>query len=172
MASAYHWEARRRQMALDQRRWRLIQQQQEQQEQEPERYPQKEQDPENKSQPTYPKETQSPLLQLQQPATQPKPPLQKPLPQPEVQPSLPQPSQRELDLSVQCAFEYNLQKDTQRQGPQLGSDGTDQTGQPSYCTNRVQDGPNILPGPGPMKLCQPTSNKDKRLTSTNYIQQW
>ncbi|KAM4844408.1 coiled-coil domain-containing protein 200 isoform 2-T2 [Thomomys bottae] len=166
MGSAYHWEARRRQMALDQKR-RL----QEQQEQEPRRYQKKELHPEKTSQPYHHKETWPPLLQPQQPPTQPKLPVQQPLSQPQVQPPPSHPSEQHgPDPSVQSTFKYNLQKDYQTQGPQQESLEVHPTGQLSYCVNR--DETTIFPDPDLMNLCQPSSTKNRRFTSTNYVQQW
>ncbi|XP_048222820.1 coiled-coil domain-containing protein 200 [Perognathus longimembris pacificus] len=152
MGSAFHWEARRRQMALDRRRWLQTQQQQEQ---ELKKCQQKEPNPEKNTQPHQSKETGPPLLQTQQPSTQ------QPLSQSQVQPPPPEPSQqREPDLSAQCAFKYHLQKDSQGQGPQLGLGNFQMS---DLC---------FVSSSGPLNPCQPGSSKYTRLTSTNYIQQW
>ncbi|XP_071459543.1 coiled-coil domain-containing protein 200 [Marmota flaviventris] len=166
MGSAYHWEARRRQMALDRRRWLMAEQQQQQQQQQ-----QQEQELE---------ESWAPSAQLHQPFVQPKPPAQPktpaepkppiqqprhqptqaqllplqpeplpPLPPPPPPPPPPRPPQRsDQDPLTQCNFLSSVQ-DSQRQGPQPDSLGAPEAGGQLYNLSR----------PGLMNSCLSSLNK-------------
>uniref|UniRef100_A0A8C2MJ28 Coiled coil domain containing 200 n=1 Tax=Cricetulus griseus TaxID=10029 RepID=A0A8C2MJ28_CRIGR len=155
MGSAYHWEARRRQMALERRKALIAQQQ----EQEVKQQEEKKQQCENKSQPSQ--DSKGPLP----PPAKQKPPPEQPQEQVHPQPPPGPKPPKEQDPPTQSTFKDNLQKDTQRQGPA----GAQQDGQ-QPCKSR--DGPTILSGYGITKACKASSSKYSRLTSTNYIQQW
>ncbi|XP_037347484.1 coiled-coil domain-containing protein 200 isoform X5 [Talpa occidentalis] len=121
MASAYHWEARRRQMALDRRKWLMTQQKQQQE--------QESRPPSAQQQPT------SQLPARSQPPAQSQPP--------------PQPTQQNAQGPLpQYTFKHVLQ-DSQRQGTPLGSEETQPTeGQANYLNDRVQEARRIPPGLG------------------------
>ncbi|XP_063105794.1 coiled-coil domain-containing protein 200 [Cavia porcellus] len=154
MGSAYHWEARRRQMALDGRQRLLAQQQQQQQKLQED---QKEGYHPEKRPPTPPE----PKEQLQPPSAQ-RPAAQLPPVQPP--PGQPQPAQQPAppggqDTLPQCSYRPGL----------------DAAGQTPCEDCRSQAWPPILPRPGLQNPCQPGPAKTTRyprLTSTDYLQQW
>uniref|UniRef100_A0A8C6W1C1 Coiled coil domain containing 200 n=1 Tax=Nannospalax galili TaxID=1026970 RepID=A0A8C6W1C1_NANGA len=149
MGSAYHWEARRRQMALEWRKELIAQQQQEQ---DLKKHQEKKHYPEKKSQPHQ--GSKGPPLPAQQ--------------QPQVPPGPKQ--QKDQDPPIQSTFKDSLQKDFQMQRLEPGLVGAHEARQ-QIC--RPHDGPPILPGHGLTNACQSSSSKGySRLTSTNYIQQW
>ncbi|XP_030102092.1 coiled-coil domain-containing protein 200 isoform X1 [Mus musculus] len=164
MGSAYHWEARRRQMALERRKVLMAQQQQEQNAKKQE---EKKQHFEKTSQPHQDsKGPQQDSKGPQQDSKGPPPaqPEQQAQPQEKAQ-GQPQPpgpkSQKEQDPPTQSIFKDGLQKDTQRQGPQTKPTGAQQDGQQSC---RVCSKPPILPGRGITNDCQSSSSKYSRLT--------
>ncbi|XP_041499728.1 coiled-coil domain-containing protein 200 [Microtus oregoni] len=160
MGSAYHWEARRRQMALERRKALMVQQQ----EQEVKEQEKKKQHSEKTSQPQQDSKGPLPPPAKPQPLPPPAQPQEQVHPQPPPGPKPP----KEPDPPTQSTGKDNLQKDTQRQDPQPGPAGAQQDGQ-QVCRPR---GPPILPGRGLPNACQSRSPKYSRLTSTNYIQQW
>ncbi|XP_006156153.2 nuclear polyadenylated RNA-binding protein NAB2-like isoform X2 [Tupaia chinensis] len=119
-------------------------------------------------------------LQLAQQSKEPQPaPMQQK--QPPVQPPPTQPSsqpkqQSAHDPLAQGISKCQLQKDSRRPAPQLGSENTQQAGGQSHCMNNTFHGQvKSFAGSDFMNPCQssPTQNtKYSRLTSTNYIQQW
>ncbi|XP_060244299.1 coiled-coil domain-containing protein 200 [Meriones unguiculatus] len=136
MGSAYHWEARRRQMALE-RRKKLIEQQQEQ---EIKKLEEKKQHFEKTCIPHQDSKGLPPARP--QPQPQPQQPQPQPLPPPPPPPTPGLKSQTEQDTSIQITCKGSLQSNTQRQRPQTRPAGTQQDGQKS-CSGR---GPPILPG--------------------------
>ncbi|XP_077020386.1 coiled-coil domain-containing protein 200 isoform X2 [Tamandua tetradactyla] len=130
MGSAYHWEARRRQMALDRRRW-LMAQQQKQQEQELMKLQEDEEQPERSSQLSQGSQVpQSPP---------PPPPSLSQLPPASPQPPPPPRPQCAQDNLTQCTTK-SIFKDTHRLGPHGGHEARGQS-------NRFQEGLKTLPSP-------------------------
>ncbi|XP_034497027.1 coiled-coil domain-containing protein 200 isoform X2 [Ailuropoda melanoleuca] len=201
MGSAYHWEARRRQMTLDRRRWLMAQQQQQQQqqreqpegqegqegqEQELKKLQEEEAQPEKKSQsPRESLQEQQLPLPRRPPGAQPQPPPQPQVPPtqpqlpeqsqtPPAPPPPPQPRQQNAqDPLTQCTSVHIL-PDSQKPGPQLGSVRTHQAGGQSNF-NRFPRGTKLPQGPSFRKLFQLNPDKyakHSRFTSTNYRQQW
>nr|XP_034360446.1 coiled-coil domain-containing protein 200 isoform X1 [Arvicanthis niloticus] len=154
MGSAYHWEARRRQMALERRKELMAQQQQEQ---EAKKQEEKKQRFEKISQPCQdskgpqqdskgpPKDSKGPQQdskELHQDSKGP-PPAQPQKAQAQPPPPGPK-SQKEQDPPTQSTAK-DCPQDTQRQGPQTKPTGAQQEGQQSC---KVCDKPPILPGRG------------------------
>ncbi|XP_036875598.2 coiled-coil domain-containing protein 200 isoform X2 [Manis javanica] len=177
MGSAYHWEARRRQMALD-RRWLMAQQQQQQEEQEMKNLQEKEVQSERNPQTSR---------ELQQKAKLPPAKRQPPSPSAEPQPPTAQPAEQQLQLCAQlwqqnakdtftqCASKA-VRQDSERPGPpQHGSVGTHQVGgQSNDLSNKLQGGLKIQ-DPDFRKSYQSSPDKytqPARFTSRNYTQQW
>ncbi|CAO2645469.1 hypothetical protein LEMLEM_LOCUS27489 [Lemmus lemmus] len=136
MGSAYHWEARRRQMALERRKVLIAQQQQEQVHERGAEVKKQEEKKQHSEKTSQPQDSKGPLL-----------PPAKPQPQEQAHPQPPpgQKPPKEQDPPTQSTFKDNLQKDTQRQEPQPRPAGAQQDGQ-QPC--RSCDGPPILPGRG------------------------
>ncbi|XP_025296237.3 coiled-coil domain-containing protein 200 isoform X1 [Canis lupus dingo] len=172
MGSAYHWEARRRQMALDRRRWLMAQQQQQQKEQEELQQQQQQQQQEEQELGKLQEEelqserkTQRPrdLRQEQQLSLRP-PPAQPQLLEESQMP--PPPQSKQQNAQEPLTFVHSLQ-DSSKPGPQLGSVGTHQAGEQSNL-NRFLGGTKPLQGPSFRKSFQ--SNPDKYTEHSRFTQ--
>ncbi|XP_038532292.1 coiled-coil domain-containing protein 200 isoform X4 [Canis lupus familiaris] len=148
MGSAYHWEARRRQMALDRRRWLMAQQQQQQKEQEELQQQQQQQQQEEQEQ----------QLSLRPPPAQPQLLEESQMPPP--------PQSKQQNAQEPLTFVHSLQ-DSSKPGPQLGSVGTHQAGEQSNL-NRFLGGTKPLQGPSFRKSFQ--SNPDKYTEHSRFTQ--